>query len=104
MGVGRVLCPLVAQAIWCVKPEHHGLVLLALAALKRGRTLHLNWSYEALKDVRVPVSKLLQVVLPVGKGVRFGVQKVNGAQDICSRDASVGNGKNFAKRFQSSKG
>ena len=82
------------------KTRYRGLVLLALVALKRGRTLHLNQSYKALEDVRVPVSKLLQVVLPVGKGVKFGVQKVNDGQDICRRDASVGNGKNFAKRSQ----
>ena len=31
----------------------------------------------------------------------FGVQKVNGDQDICSRDASVGNGKNFQKQARS---
>ena len=33
----------------------------------------------------------------------FGVEKLNGGQNICSRDASVGNGKNFEKQAQSSK-
>ena len=61
-------------------------------------------SYEALRDFRVRVSKLVEVVLHVGKRVTFGVQKVNGDQNICNRDASVGNGKNFEKQAQSSKG
>ena len=42
--------------------------------------------------------------LHVGKGAKFGVEKVNGGQNICSRDAVVGNGKNFEKQAQSSKG
>ena len=58
----------------------------------------------ALGDFRVPVSKLVEVVLHVGKGAKFGVEKVNSGQNICSRDASVGNGKNFEKQAQSSKG
>ena len=37
------------------------------------------------------------------KGAKFGVQKVNGGQDIYSRDASVGNGMNCEKHAQSSK-
>ena len=45
-----------------------------------------------------------QVVLHVKKGAKFGVEKVNGGQNICSRDASVGNGKHFDKQAQSSKG
>ena len=54
----------------------------------------------------VLVSKLLEVhvVLQVGKGAKFGVLKVNGGQNICSRDASVGKEKNFEKQAQSSKG
>ena len=55
-------------------------------------------------DFRVPVSKLVEVVLHVGKGAKFGVEKVNGGQNICNRVASVGNGKNFEKQAQSSKG
>ena len=47
---------------------------------------------------------LLEVVLHVRKGDKFGVQKANGGQDNCSRDASVGNGKNFEKEAQCSKG
>ena len=39
-----------------------------------------------------------------GRGAKFGVEKVNGGQNICSRDTSVGNGKNFEKQPQSSKG
>ena len=46
----------------------------------------------------------VKVVLHVGKGAKFGVEKVNGGQNICSRYASVGNGKNFEKQAQSSKG
>ena len=42
--------------------------------------------------------------LHVGKGAKFGVAKVNGGQNICNRVASVGNGKNFEKQAQSSKG
>ena len=33
----------------------------------------------------------------VRKGAKFGVEKVNGGQNICNRVASVGNGKNFEK-------
>ena len=32
----------------------------------------------------------------------FGVEKVNGGQNMCSRDDSVGNGKDFEKQAQSS--
>ena len=60
-------------------------------------------SYETLGDFRVPVSKWVEVVLHVGKGARFGIEKVNGGQNVCSRVASVGNGKNFEKQAQSSK-
>ena len=60
-------------------------------------------SYKALGDFRVPVSKLVEVVLHVGKGAKFGVEKVNGGQNICNRVASVGNGKNFEKQAQPSK-
>ena len=41
----------------------------------------------------VSVSKLLEVVFHVEKGAKFGVQKVNNGQDICSRASSFGNGK-----------
>ena len=47
---------------------------------------------------------LLEVVLHVEKGVKFGVQKVNGSQNIRSRDVSVGNEKNCEKHAKSSKG
>ena len=40
---------------------------------------------------------------PVNWGSK-GVAKVNGGQNICNRVASVGNGKNFEKQAQSSKG
>ena len=56
--------------------------------------------YEVLGDFRVPVSKLVEVVIHVGEGAKFGVEKVNNGQNICSRDASVGNGKNFEKQAQ----
>ena len=49
------------------------------------------------------MNKLLEVVLHVGKGATFGVQKVNGGQNICCRYVSVGNGKNFEKQAQPSK-
>ena len=56
-------------------------------------------------ELSVSVSKLLEVVLHVGKGTEFWVtvHKVNSCQDISSRDASVGNRKNFKKQAQSSK-
>ena len=50
-------------------------------------------SYKALGDFRVPLNKLVEVVLHVGKGAKFGEETVNGGQNICSRDTSVGNGK-----------
>ena len=62
------------------------------------------YSYEALGDFSVSVSKLVDVVLHVGKGTKFGIEKVNSGQNICSRDAGVGNGKKFEKQAQSSKG
>ena len=34
------------------------------------------------------------------KRSKFVVEKVNGGQNICSRDASVGNGKHFEKQAQ----
>ena len=49
------------------------------------------------------VSKLVEVVLHVGKVAKFGVEKGSSGQNICSRDASVGNGKTFEKQAQSSK-
>ena len=76
-------------------PTCNGVVLFAPVAVKRGRTLHLNQSYEALGDFRVPVRMLLEVVLHVGKRAKFRVQKVNG---ICSRVTSVGNWKNFLEK------
>ena len=47
---------------------------------------------------------LVEVVLHVGKGAKFVVDKVNGGQNICNRGAGVRNGKNFEKQAQSSKG
>ena len=61
-------------------------------------------SYLALEDFRVSVSKLVEVVLHVGKGAKFGVEKVNGGPNICNRVASFGKGKNFEKQAQYSKG
>ena len=57
-----------------------------------------------LKCVWGPSSPGKQVILHVGKGAKFGVEKVNSGQNICSRCASVGNGKNFEIQAQSSKG
>ena len=54
----------------------------------------LNKEYEG-NYKGVPVSKLVEVVQYVRKGAKFGYKKVNSGQDICSKDASVGNGKNF---------
>ena len=56
-----------------------------------------------LGDFRVPVSKLVKVVLHVRKEAKFRVKKVNDGQNIGNRVASVGNGKNFEKVAQSSK-
>ena len=53
--------------------------------------------------LRVPVRKLVEVVLHVRKGAKFGVQEVNSGQNICSRDASVGNEKNFEKQAHKNK-
>ena len=53
---------------------------------------------------RVPVNKLVEVVLHIGKGAKFGVEKVNGGQNICNRVASVENGNNFEKQAQCFKG
>ena len=53
------------------------------------------------------VCKLLEVVLPVEKGGKFGLKKPNSAncgQNFCSRDASVRNLKNFEKHTHQSKG
>ena len=36
--------------------------------------------YETLGDFRIPVSKLVEVVLHVGKGAKFGGEKVNGGK------------------------
>ena len=44
---------------------------------------------EVIGNFQVPVNTLLEVVLHVGKGAKFGVQKVNSGRDICSRPASV---------------
>ena len=41
---------------------------------------------------------------PCLKGAKFGVEKVNGGQNISNRGASFGNGKNFEKQAQSSEG
>ena len=38
---------------------------------------------------------------PCREGAQFGVEKVNGGQNICNRDASIANGE---KQAQSSKG
>ena len=38
---------------------------------------------------------LVEVILHVGKGAKFLVEKVNDGQNICNRVASVGNEKNF---------
>ena len=43
----------------------------------------------------MPVSELVEIVLHVGKGTKFGGEKVNGGQNICIRDDSSGNGKNY---------
>ena len=51
-----------------------------------------------LQSFLVPVSKLLEVVLYVIKGDNFA------SQDIWSRAASVGNGKNYEKHAQFSRG
>ena len=57
-----------------------------------------------LGDFRVPVSKLVEVALHLEKRAKFEVEKVNGGQNICNTVASDGNGKNFLKQAQCSKG
>ena len=81
-------------------PTCSGVVLFVLVAVKSGRALLVLHVYEVLGGFRVPVSKLVEVVIHVGEGAKFGVKKVNNGQNICSRDASVGNGKNFEKQAQ----
>ena len=75
-----------------------------LSCCQRGRTLHVTLFYEALRNFKVLVSKLLEVVLHVGKGAKFGVQRVNSGQVVCSKVANVGSGKNCEKHAQCSKG
>ena len=41
---------------------------------------------------------MVEIVLNVGKGAKFGVEKVDSGQNICSRDASVGNGEKIEKK------
>ena len=65
---------------------------VAPVLVKRGRALHLIY-YEALGDFRAPVRMIVEVVLNVGKGAKFGVQKVNSGQNACNRYASVGMGR-----------
>ena len=43
-------------------------------------------------------STAFDLILRVGKGTKFGVEKVNGDQNICSRVANVVNGKNCEKQ------
>ena len=83
MQWGHFVCPRSSQ-----KREHTAFDLILRSA----------WGLSS------PVSKLVEVVLHVGKGAKFGVAKVNGGQNICNRVGSVGNGKNFEKPAQSSKG
>ena len=45
----------------------------------------------------------MEEVLHVGKRTKFGAEKVNSGQNILSKDANVGNGKNVEKQAQSSK-
>ena len=59
---------------------------------------------QALGNLWVLLSKLLEVVVHVRKKAKLGVQKVNSGQDICNRTTSDGNGKNCEKPVQSSKG
>ena len=42
---------------------------------------------------------MVEVVLHVGKGARFKVEKVNSGQNVCNRVTSVGNGKIFEKQL-----
>ena len=76
-------------------PTRSGVVLFA--PVKREST-----AFESI--LQSAWGMLVEVVLPVGKGAKFGVEKVNGGQNICSRDASVANEKNFEKQAQFSKG
>ena len=67
--------------------------LFCLPQLQSKEREHYIWDFE------VPVRKLVKViVLHVRKGAKFGTEKVNSSQNICSRDASVGNEKDFEKQ------
>ena len=68
---------------------------------KRKKTVF-EFVLQSAWDFQVLVSKLLDVVFHIGKGGKFGVQRANPGQDICSRDASVGKRKNFEKQAQCS--
>ena len=65
--------------------------------------LDLGYYYYIQIDIH-RVSELVDVVLHVVNGAKFGVEKVNGGQNICNGCASVGNVKNFEKQAQPSKG
>ena len=50
----------------------------APVTVKRGRTLHLNYSpTKHMETFKSRVRRLLEVVLHVGKGAKFGVHKVD---------------------------
>ena len=57
-----------------------------------------------LGDFRIPVSKLVEVVFHVGKGAKFGGEKVNGGKIYPAEMPVLKMGRNFEKQAQSSKG
>ena len=108
MRVRRGLCPLAAHANFGFSDPAHTLwwVPEALAGANM-QWVHFVYPSSSQKrestafdlilrstwGLRDPVSKMVEVVLHVGKGAKFGVEEVNDGQNICSRDTSVGNRK-----------
>ena len=72
--------------------------MFGLVPVKRGRELYFIYSYEALRDFRVPVSKLVEVVLRVEKGAKFRVEKRTVAKILYVAETPVSNWKNFEKQ------
>ena len=77
-------------------PTCSGVVLFAPVAVKRENT--------AFELVLQSVVGLLSFGKQVDVALHVRKEKVISGQNICSRDASVGNGKNVEKHAQSCKG
>ena len=83
-------------------PTCSGVVLFAPVTVKRGRTLHLNYSpTKHMETFKSWVRRLLEVVLHVRKGAKFGVHKVD---KIYAELPVLAIGKILKKEAQCSKG